>query len=549
MKSMRLMIYKAKGGIKVLPFYLFTFLPLAAGAQDSLLLRSYQTVQTADAWLGTPNAAALTRLSAPSIAEADLSLSYASGQLTDYYDSPRVLQAGATVESYYRLSPRTVVYGAMSYDNWTGRDMTGSAFMHIGGRYPFDIVEDSLTNAGRKHRDTYRLSGAVGIDLWRGYSLGARVDYTAANYAKYKDLRHKNKLMDLSAGISAYAPVLSWLSLGASYTYHRQTESVSFGTYGKSEKVYKSLIDYGAFMGKAEQFGNEGYTDKSREMPLFEDSHGGAFQLSVQPTDEWTVLASFTFADGDGYYGRRSPYTITYTRHEREQRTTTLAVVYQPLSCASRFRLDASYSNERLACRAETYRELTNETSATYYEYYDPVETGDKQWDDVGVTATALLDLHGETPVWQLTAAYHWTRRQQLAYLYPFYRAQRLSAGEVSAQVCYNLIRPSGIWSLGLEGGFRQGSGAPFADGTFQSPGDKQETPATMDAFLYREYRYLTAPQYRLGAHVQYAFLMPGTRLKTHVRGDVAYHKANVDNDYCPGNDRTRLTLTLGCTF
>ena len=180
----------------------------ALAQSDTLLLRDYQTVTTADSWLSSANAAALTRFSSASIAQAALSLSYGKGELTDYYDSPKVLQAGAAIASYYRLSRRTVVYGAISYDNWTGRDMTGSAFMHIGGRYPFDIVEDSLTNAGRKHRDTYRLSGAVGIDVWRGYALGARVDYTAANYAKYKDLRHKNKLMDLSATVSAYAPLL-----------------------------------------------------------------------------------------------------------------------------------------------------------------------------------------------------------------------------------------------------------------------------------------------------------------------------------------------------
>ena len=542
---------KIKRLAKVLPFYLFNFLTLNAQT-DSLLLRNYHTVKTADAWLTTPNAAALTRFSASNIAEANLSLSYGKGEFVDFYDSPKVLQAGAAVESVFRLSRRTVVYGAISYDNWTGRDMTGSAFMHLtspSSRYPFDIVEDSLTNAGRKHRDTYQLAGAVGVDLWRGYALGARLDYTAANYAKYKDLRHKNKFMDLSACVSAYAPVLPWLSLGANYTYHRQTESIDFGTYGKSEKVYKSLIDYGAFMGRVEQFGNEGFTDKSREMPLFEDSHGGGFQFSLHPMEQLTALASFAFANGNGYYGRRSPYTITYTQHRREQRTTALSLAYVPLSRASRFTLDVSYSNERLANRAETFREQTNETSATYYEYYDPVEMGDKQWDDVSTTATALLGLQGETPTWLLTAAYHWTKRQQAAYLFPFYRLQKLSAGQVDIEAQYSLIRTSGIWSFALTGGFRQGSGEPWQDGTFQTPGYRQASPATMEAFLMREYRYLTAPQYHVGGGIQYAFIFPGTPLKTHVRGDIGYRKANETNAYCQGDSRIQLSLTAGCTF
>ena len=529
---------------------------------DSLLLRNYQTVKTADSWLTSSNAAALTRFSASNIAEAELSLSSGRGELTDFYDSPKVLQAGAAIESFYRLSRRTVVYGAISYDNWTGRDMTGSAFMHLpqsspssliappSTRYPFNIVEDSLTNGGRKHRDTYRLTGAVGVDVWRGYALGAHVAYTAANYAKYKDLRHKNKLMDLSASVSAYAPLLPWLSLGASYTYHRQTESISFGTYGKSEKVYKSLIDYGAFMGRVEQFGNEGFTDKSREMPLFEDSHGAGFQLSVQPVRQLTAYASFTFANGSGYYGRQSPYTITYTRHRREQRTTTLALVYAPQPRTSRYHLDIAYSNERLANRAETFRELTNETSATYYEYYDPAEMGDKQWDDISATATALWGLRGEMPTWKLTASYQWTKRQQIAYLFPYYRLQQLTVGEASIRAQYNLIRSTGVWSFALEGAFKQGSGQPYEDGSlagtdmvYQKNGD------SMEAFLMREYRFLTAPQYKIGASIQYAFLLPGTRLKTHIGGQVEYRKANESNAYCLGDSHTRLSLSIGCLF
>lgn len=123
----------------------------------------------------------------------------------------------------------------------------------------------------------------MGVDL-KVLSLGARVDYTAANYAKYKDLRHKNKLMDLSATAGLTVPVASWLTVGADYRYHRSNESVTFGVYGKNDKVYKSLISYAAFMGRVEQFGNSGYTDKSREMPLFDEGHGAGVQ--TQPPDE-----------------------------------------------------------------------------------------------------------------------------------------------------------------------------------------------------------------------------------------------------------------------
>ena len=70
-----------------------------------------------------------------------------------------------------------------------------------------------------------------------------------------------------------------------------------------------------------------------------------------------------------------------------------------------------------------------------------------------------------------------------------------------------------------------------------------------MDAFLWREYQYLVAPQYTLGARVKYAFIFPGTRLKTHARLGIDYRKATETYDYSLGDQHTQLTLALGCTF
>ena len=521
---------------------------LAGQAQDSLLLRDYRTVRLSDAWLGTTNAAAQTRLTAPNIVEADGCLSMSRGGLVNYDDAAKQLQASVSVESIYRLSRRVVAYGAIGYDNWTGQDMTGAAlYSPISTLSPFTIVEDSLTNAGDKHRDTYRLTGGVGVDLWHGVALGARLDYTAGNYAKYKDLRHKNKLMDLRLDASLYAPITGWLSVGADYVYHRQTQSVSFGTYGKSEKVYKSLIDYGAFMGMVEQFGNDGYTDRSREMPLFEDGHGGSLQIELRPTDGLAIMGSGSLNHGSGYYGRQSPYTITYTRHSRNHQEAALAIGYRQGSSLQR--LDIAAIKEKVESSAETYRELTNDGGAYYYEYYDPVETGNKEYKNLHVAYTALIGLHSERPTWALTAAYDWWQRQQVAYLYPYYRQQLLSASGLSASIGRNLFTRHGVWSITVDGAYQKGTGDPYRDGTLATPSSRQPDPATMDAFLYREYLYLTAPQYAVGAGLNYAFLLPGTNLATHIGLRINHRKANATNDFSTGRDHTTAALTIGCTF
>ena len=149
---------------KKLTFALWSCLGVLSGsAQDSLLLRDYQFVRQSDPWLTHHNAAALTRLAVDNIVEAEASLTKGDGGLVNFDDSRNTLQGNVRTESFYRLSPSVVTFGAISYDNWTGRDMTGSAF--ILQRTPFDLVEDSLNNPGRKHRDTYRLVGGVGVDI------------------------------------------------------------------------------------------------------------------------------------------------------------------------------------------------------------------------------------------------------------------------------------------------------------------------------------------------------------------------------------------------
>ena len=310
----------------------------------------------------------------------------------NYSESPKTTEAGASVESFCRLSARTVVYGRMSYDNFTGRDMAGSAFV-CPDRRPFDIVEDSVTNLGRKHRDTYNLVGAVGVDLWRGLSVGGRVAYTSANYAKYKDLRHKNLFMNLDVAAGLTLPLGRSVTLGANYFYRRNTESLEFSTYGKGDKVYKSLVAYAVFTGRVEQFGGDGFTDSNTSMPLLDEHHGMAAQLELRPSGAFAWYHEASMAWREGYYGRRSPYTIQYTRHDSKLYTYRTRLSYRRPSAVHH--LDLSFEAENLQNKLNTYRELTNDAGSHYYEYYDPVKAANKVWVSGSVAYTGYLGVVG----------------------------------------------------------------------------------------------------------------------------------------------------------
>lgn len=511
------------------------------------LYRDYQFVKRSDPWLQSTNTAALTSYHQKNMGEAELSLTRAKGGFINYYGSPDEWLTDARVESFFRLNPRMVVFGSMSYGSFDGKDMAGSAFINPERR-PFDLVEDSLTNTGDKHLDTYRLTGAIAGTLFGDFSLGLRLDYTAANYAKYKDLRHQNKLMDMQLTAGFYAPLGRWGGMGAHYQYHRNTESISFGTYGKTDKTYQTLVSYAAFMGHLEQFGSTGYTDKSREMPLVKDENGVGVQLDFHPHRlPLQLFQSFTYAKGTGYYGRKSPFTITYTHHDTRRYEYSARLAYR--GEGTQLSLDGVFSAEKLCNEASTYRDQLNETGATYYDYYDPVKTADKIWKNGHLALTADWDIHYQLPTWTVVAAVDWMHRQQTAYVYPFYRRQDLRNHQYSLSITRQLIGQKGVWSLTAQGAFLEGEGEPYEDLTFQTPSDKQTAPPSMDAYLYREYQYLTAPQYRLGGSVRYAFIFPTTGLKTYVQLSIAHQKANWQSDYSLGRDRTTATIALGCVF
>jgi hypothetical protein len=543
-----------------------------SSAQFSIL--NSQFIKRTDPWLTSENAAGLTRYAHANMAEAELSLTKAKGGFTNFDGSPDVWQADAHIESFFRLSSRAVCFGSMSYQSFDGTDMAGSAFIPAWNsqlsarpngtlsserifnsqlsRRPFDLVEDSLMNTGDKHLDVYHLTGGIGFSLGSATaatspSLGLRFDYTAANYAKYKDLRHQNKLMDLQLTAGLYWPFASWGALGADYRYHRNTESITFGTYGKNEKVYQTLISYAAFTGHLEQFGSTGYTDKSREMPLVTDENGLGLQFSIF-NSQFSIFSAFSYAHANGYYGRKSPYTITYTGHESDIYHFNSQLTAM-VSHDSRLSLDFSLDIENLQNEANTYRELQNESGATYYNYYTPVKTANKLWTDWSLSATADLGIRDSMPTWTLQAGFIHGNRRQTAYLYPYYRHQELSRYTLFASVERNLVTRQGVWSFSANASFAKGEGDPYDDRTFQAPSDKQSAPPSMDAYLYREYDYLTAPQYGLGGAVKYTFLFPGTQLQTHARLSLQHQKANNVSEYSAGCDRTTATIAIGCTF
>ncbi len=512
---------------------------------DSLLMRDFSYVMQSDPWLMGNNPSALTRFGSSTLSEAIVSMTVGNGGFVNYDQSPHTLTFGASAESVYRLSPRTVVYGRMSYQNESSSNMAGSAFLNTY-HLPFDIVEDSLTNEGDEHRDTYHLKGGVGVDIWHGWSVGASFDFTAANLAKYKDLRHQNKAMDLTFSAGFYLP-LGHVSLGANYLYRRSTENIRFKVYGQSDKVYKSLIAYANFMGQVEQFTTNGYTGSNNEQPLFSARHGACVQLDWRITPQWQWYHSMMAQYRSGYYGRESAYTITYMRHHSHIYTYQSRLSYRlPTSL---HRMDVSISAERLENNQNAYLETLNEQGASQYEYFGAVKTGDKLWVDTHIGYTGDMGIDYELPRWTVATGVNIGHRKQTGYRYPYYRRQRLNQVQGYIDACHRIRLRQGVLQAGLQFAYQKGSGDVYEDLTFVEPSAQQTAPPSMDAYLYRDYEYYTAPQVKVGAALKYSFIFPQTRMKTYVEGKCTYLKAYNTDAYLKGDAYTTVMLIVGVDF
>ncbi len=116
----------------------------------------------------------------------------------------------------------------MAYGTEKGKHMSGSAFLHPE-ETPFDIVEMDDSGAGTKRHEWYMLKGEAGYLLTPHLSWGGQLEYRTENYAKFKDLRHQNSLMNLHLSTGFSYELFSGWQVGLSYGYLRNVETVGFG--------------------------------------------------------------------------------------------------------------------------------------------------------------------------------------------------------------------------------------------------------------------------------------------------------------------------------
>ncbi len=254
--------------------------------------QEYDELYGRNPWNGGINRAGLRQDS--------LSLSYAEvwgglerGGMTNHSASEESYTLGVRTESM-RHFERLSFAGGFSFDYFDGRDMWGSMSMRPG-YWPVDIYEYT---PGRKVRERYAFEGGLSADFTTSWRGGLWVDFMAGNYAKRKDLRHKNTTMDF-----AIAPSVQWhrgkAAIGVAYLYEKHSERIEGEEIGSTPDSYLAFLDKGLFYGVEKLWtSNEIHLDEAgiSAFAIKKQLHGAALDIEL---GEWYAEVRYRHTTGE----------------------------------------------------------------------------------------------------------------------------------------------------------------------------------------------------------------------------------------------------------
>ncbi len=284
----------------------------------SVEAQSYERVQSRNIWNEGRNVTGLRRDSI-SASNAEIYYRGEQGDFRSISDASELWSVGAEAHGISHLGGVSMM-GSFAYEHTHGEDMSGSMFIQPNA-YPFDLLEFT---PGEKTLQSYYIMGGVTSEVAKGLSIGVKGYFEAQNYAKFKDLRHYNYRMELSLVPSA-AYSFGDVTVGASYIYERNSETVRAQEVGSTAAAYYAFLNKGLMSGAYETWGGSGiHLDESGVdgFPVRENFNGGAVQFA------WRGLyADLEMLKGQGEVGEKQTYwfdfpSLSYTARVGYSQTT-----------------------------------------------------------------------------------------------------------------------------------------------------------------------------------------------------------------------------------
>lgn len=246
---------------------------LALRGQDKM---RYELAESRNFYLDGNNIAGM-RCDSLSISNASLKGDYTFGDNRYPFEAPSQWSAGLKASSIMHLR-KVSFYGSFKFLHSAFYNACGSMFINPG-RYPVDLVEYT---PGGKSSQNYAFTGGFSSDIAEHWRIGARVDFSATNYVKTKDLRYTDYALDFSV-----KPSFQWVSgdwtLGAALALERNTETINAEQVSESNTEYDAFIDKGLGYGIMQEWkGGALHLSESgiSGFPVMELGYGASAQLS-----------------------------------------------------------------------------------------------------------------------------------------------------------------------------------------------------------------------------------------------------------------------------
>ena len=504
---------------RALPVAAALFFALAAAAQTRLYDRSLRDYP----WLDGTNAAALRSTATPDISYVELYAGASRGGFHRSWESDSPWKAGAEARTVKHLE-RFSMKGGFSFSQMSGPGMCGSMSLRPG-YFPLDVLEFT---PGKKTRQTYAFDGAVAVDLTEGLRVGAAVDFISANYAKRKDLRHTNYLLDMTAtaGLTYTNPVGD-LTLGASYIYRKTSESLVAEQVGTGASSYYAFLDKGLMYGKYEVWSGSGvHLDEAgvQGFPQREHFHGAGLQMSSGNS----FYADIEYLYGFGEAGEKQTVWYRFPSHNVNVRAASLfgigmRRVYLRGTYGWRYQTNAETVLEKVVSGGVTVTEelgsnriFAREVSRGRLEA-EVVRPGFEYIVAVGTESVAATASH----------------------MYPFVAESDWFTYEVSfAPAWYR-----GDWDFGGSLGFMGGSVSKDQLSLSAEDSGVLTAPFRLQDWYDMEREYLTAPKAEVSA-----FLRRNFSHGIYIQLDGSFRQA-LGGTFPDGTGRASALLKLGWTF
>ncbi|MEG2179205.1 MAG: hypothetical protein RRZ66_01465 [Bacteroidales bacterium] len=493
-------------------------------------------------WQQSENKSQLFRSPLQQAGRAGISYGFAKGTLTNFNVADKETGIRAYGESYFKLSPRTMVYGLAAFSSDKERGTAGSAFLS-GRTHAFNLVLMDQTNKGDRKTETYQIQGAVGHQLNNRLSVGGKFDYRGINMARTKDLRHTNQGLDLTLSPSVSLLLSDKIRTGVHYSYNRYIEGIKFNLYGTTDRQYFTLVDFGAFYGKQELFDTNGYTTKGENTPYVEQIHKAGWQLEYKPTHRLYLFNEFVWGKGDGYFGKQASAAIQYTRHEVNQWSDRLVAYYRGKRLLQQLELRIGY--QRYQNYENSWRTETSGSGNSIIEYYGQNKVGERAYTNLAADYSIEWGKPEENGKWRLSLGSAFAQRELQAILYPYYRTQNLQLYRHRLGAIHQ--RAVGKIQLTLHGAvaFASGSGTPYTDKVFVTPSTDEGTPANADHYLMQEYNYLTAR--KLQPEAGFRIMMPVKKMSYYL--STTYHAEIPTGTTSVAGNRNHIHCAIGVNF